>query len=38
MRVLVRLERIGKRELAGLIEDGWRTRATKKLIASYERG
>ena len=36
--VLVRLEAIGRDELAGLIEDGWRTRATKKLIAEYDAG
>jgi hypothetical protein len=34
--VLVRLEAIDRDELAGLIEDAWRTRATKKLIAEYD--
>ena len=34
--VLARLEAIDRAELAGLIEDAWRTRATKKLIAEYD--
>ena len=34
--VLVRLEAIDRDELAALIEDAWRTRATKKLIAEYD--
>jgi len=36
--VLVRLEAINKDELTGLIEDAWRTRATKKLIAEHDDG
>lgn len=34
--VLVRLGRIGRRELAELIEDAWRIRAPKRLVATFE--
>jgi hypothetical protein len=34
--VLVRLEKVSREELEGLVEDGWRARATKKLIAEYD--
>jgi hypothetical protein len=34
--VLVRLEAIGRQELAELIEDAWRVCAPKRLVAEYE--
>ncbi len=34
--VLIDLEKVDDDELAELVEDGWRTRATKKLIAEYD--
>jgi hypothetical protein len=34
--VLVHLDKIGRRELAELIEDAWRTQAPKRLIAEYD--
>jgi hypothetical protein len=34
--VLVRLEKIKRKELEGLVEDAWRTRATNKLISEYD--
>lgn len=34
--VLVRLNKIGKRELAKLIERAWRRAATKKMLAAHD--
>ena len=34
--VLVRLEAVGSEELAELIEDAWRIRAPKRLIAAFD--
>lgn len=34
--VLVRLEAIDPVELAELLEDAWRTRAPKRLVAQYD--
>ncbi len=34
--VLVRLEKVDDEQLAELVEDGWRTRASKKLIAEHD--
>jgi hypothetical protein len=34
--VLVRLEKVTKRELAELLEDAWRVRAPKRLVAQYD--
>jgi hypothetical protein len=34
--VLVRLDAIAREELAELLEDAWRLRAPKRLIAAYE--
>ncbi|MEA2270989.1 MAG: hypothetical protein QOC64_3599, partial [Solirubrobacteraceae bacterium] len=34
--VLVRLERVDPVELAELLEDAWRIRAPKRLIAAYD--
>ncbi|CAN5460015.1 MmcQ/YjbR family DNA-binding protein [soil metagenome] len=34
--VLVRLEKVDGEQLAELVEDGWRCRATKKLIAEHD--
>ena len=34
--VLVRLERIEEAELEGLIEDGWRLTAGKRLVSEYD--
>ena len=34
--VLIRLEKVDDEQLAELVEDGWRMRATKKLIAEYD--
>lgn len=36
--VLVRLEAIDDRELAGLIEDAWRLTAPRELIAAHDQG
>jgi hypothetical protein len=36
--VLVRLEAIGKDELAALIEDGWRLTAPRRLVDAHEEG
>ena len=36
--VLVRLEAVDPTELAELIEEAWRIRAPKRLIASYDQG
>jgi hypothetical protein len=36
--VLVRLERVDPAELAELLEDTWRLRAPKRLLAEYESG
>jgi len=35
--VLVRLEKVSERRLAELIEDAWRIRAPKRLIAAFDR-
>jgi hypothetical protein len=34
--VLVRLNLVGKRQLTELLEDAWRLRAPKRLVATYE--
>ena len=34
--VLVRLGRVGRRELAELLEDAWRIRAPNRLVADYD--
>ena len=34
--VLVRLGKVSKRELAELLEDAWRIRAPKRLVAEYD--
>ncbi len=36
--VLVRLETVTQQELAELIEDAWRIRAPKRLVAEYDAG
>lgn len=36
--VLVRLEAVDPEELAELLEEAWRLRATKRLVAEYEAG
>ena len=36
--VLIRLDRIGEELLGELIEDAWRTRAPKRLVAAWEAG
>jgi len=36
--VLVRLKKIGKRQLAEVIEDAWRTQAAKTIVAKYDAG
>ena len=36
--VLVRLERVTREQLTELLEDAWRLRASKRLIAEYEQG
>jgi hypothetical protein len=36
--VLVRLDKVDPTELAELLEDAWRTQASKRLIAQYEDG
>jgi len=36
--VLIRLEAVDPEELAELVEEAWRIRAPKRLIAEYERG
>jgi hypothetical protein len=35
--VLVRLDAVSSQQLEELIEDAWRIRASKKLVAEYER-
>ena len=35
--VLVRLKAVGRRELAAVIEQAWRLRASARLIASLDR-
>ena len=34
--VLVRLEAVGRGQLAELLEDAWRIRAPKRLVATYD--
>ena len=34
--VLVRLGKVSRRDLAELIEDAWRIRAPKRLVAQYD--
>ena len=36
--VLVRLDVVGREQLAELLEDAWRLRAPKRLIAAYDAG
>ncbi len=36
--VLVRLEAIGRAELAELVEDAWRVTAPKRLVTAYDAG
>jgi hypothetical protein len=36
--VLVRLEAVGREELAELVEDAWRIRAPKRVVARYDAG
>jgi hypothetical protein len=36
--VLVRLDRVSRKELAELLEDAWRIRAPKRLVAAYDSG
>jgi hypothetical protein len=35
--VLVRLDTVSAQQLAELVEDAWRIRASKKLVSEYER-
>jgi len=35
--VLIRLEAVDPEELAELVEDAWRIRAPRRLVAEYER-
>ena len=34
--VLVRLDRVSRKELAELLEDAWRIRAPKRLVAAFD--
>ena len=35
--VLVRLDKVGPRQLAELLEDAWRIRAPKRVVAEYDK-
>jgi hypothetical protein len=36
--VLVRLDLVGRRQLAELLEDAWRLRGPKRMVTAYEAG
>ena len=36
--VLVRLDRIGREQLAELVEDAWRLQAPKRMVAAFDAG